>query len=425
MTRPRFDSDGVHTLDDPTPELPAAMPGIVEPHAILSAVEWQDGWVDRATSEYVAVSPRSSESDEFLAIDIADLDPEWDERRKPEAAAPPPAPAAAFERMRGAPKSGERRVAQPPERDEAAHAGTHNGVQKNGAAGPAVVRSTATPIPNTRSVGRNPDAGDDLMSELLANEEDGPRRTTERWWAEIFDATSLRLLPNSFYRRTLREADFLERTLQPPAGGRILDLACGYGRHAVELAGRGYRLVGVDIGRFRLEKALAEADRRGLDIHFLLGDMREISMEAEFDGAYCWNTSFGYFDDATNVRVLRSLANALKPGARLVIEQVSRDHVLRGCPRRLWWERDELVVMEDITFSHRDSRLMMERSIVDGQQRPWEQRFDIRLYAPHELKAMCEHVGLTFESLSGDIAHPGLYLGPENRSIIVSARKPE
>ena len=188
---------------------------------------------------------------------------------------------------------------------------------------------------------------------------------------------------------------------------------------------RALRVVGVDLGRILLERAFGEAERRKLEIDYLLGDMRELEFDAEFDGVYCWHTSYGYFDDATNVSVLGQMARALRPGARLVVEQVNRDHIVHACPRRLWWERDELVVMEDITFDHRRSRLNVERSIVDEQQKPWEQRISIRLYGVHEFDAMLRHVGLEVISISGDIAHPGAYVGPGDRNVIAVARKPK
>ena len=80
--------------------------------------------------------------------------------------------------------------------------------------------------------------------------------------------------------------------------------------------------------------------------------------------------------------------------------------------------------MENITFDHESSRLVVERSIMDETQTPWEQRNSIRLYAPHEMRAMLRHVGLEVLATTGDIAHPGVYVGPENRSVIMTAVKP-
>lgn len=448
MTQPRFDTGGVDIVDDPIPELPLALPGIVEPHAALARLVWRDGFPDRDTERIEAndvndaveradtdavptvaepgASTRSHESDEFVALDLAETDHEMVE----EAAAPPPAPAEAFDRSRStrqrAAQSASRSGSAPAPRS-ASSSGRGQAVPERTAAEPAAVGPMRTPVPRSPSAARNPDAVDELVSEILSAEEkarEAPKPPAP-WWSEVFDATYLRLLPNSFYQRTKRESAFLRDALDLTGGGRVLDLACGFGRHALELAAQGVQVVGVDSNRALLERALAEAEKRSVQSEFLMGDMRELGFDAEFDAAFCWNTSFGYFDDAQNVEVLAGMARALKPGGLIAVEQVNRDHVLRTCPRRLWWERDELIVMEDITFQHQQSTLRIDRSIMDDGEEPREQRIGIRLYAPHELRAMMRHVGLEFVSLTGDIAHPGLYVGPENRAVIVVARKPQ
>ena len=80
----------------------------------------------------------------------------------------------------------------------------------------------------------------------------------------------------------------------------ILDLACGTGQHAVELASRGYSVVGYDLSVAMLARAADEAQDRSQKLNFLQGDMREMAFEEMFDGVYCWSTSFGYFDDEKN-----------------------------------------------------------------------------------------------------------------------------
>ncbi|MCB9532076.1 MAG: methyltransferase domain-containing protein [Myxococcales bacterium] len=285
----------------------------------------------------------------------------------------------------------------------------------------------AAEVPPTPSAARSPDEVDALMSELVeqaAKPKPEKRRSDQTWWAEVFDESWLRLLPPSFYRRTLREVAFLENQLKLQAPTRVLDVACGFGRHAVELAERGHSVVGVDKSRPLLERGLRELQRRATTADFLLGDMRELSFEREFGAAFCFHTSFGYFDDETNLGVLAAMARALAPGGRLVIEQVSRDWVAATSPHRLWWESDDLIVMEDVTFDHERSRLVVDRSIVAQSSEPWEQRISVRLYGPHELMAMVRMVGLEPDALTGDIAHPGAYLGAGNRAVCVSARKP-
>src|SRR5262245_719687 len=95
------------------------------------------------------------------------------------------------------------------------------------------------------------------------------------------------------------------------AGARLLDVPCGNGRLSLELAGRGYRLTGVDMAREYIEAAKTHAADKDLAIDFQLRDMRDLLWHEEFDGSYCFGNSFGYFDDAGNEELLRRIANVL------------------------------------------------------------------------------------------------------------------
>src|SRR5262249_56271967 len=98
----------------------------------------------------------------------------------------------------------------------------------------------------------------------------------------------------------VRQCNAVERALALPRGSTVLDIGCGLGLHAVELAVRGYLVVGIDVSLPMLSRAADEAQERGLHINFLHGDMREMSFDGEFDAVICLGTTFGYFDDDTN-----------------------------------------------------------------------------------------------------------------------------
>src|SRR5262249_32186702 len=114
-----------------------------------------------------------------------------------------------------------------------------------------------------------------------------------QWFERFFDADYVALLRDtSPARKTRREVDFLVRSLRLPAGARILDVPCGYGRHAAELARLGFRVVGVDLSR----AMIAEARRRwteGPRLRFIQKDMRRLRAAGEFDAVINMYTSFG------------------------------------------------------------------------------------------------------------------------------------
>jgi SAM-dependent methyltransferase len=116
---------------------------------------------------------------------------------------------------------------------------------------------------------------------------------------------------------TRTEVDFLERALDIDAGAQLLDVPCGNGRHAIELASRGYKMTGLDLS----EEFIAGArSATPLAVRWVRDDMRSLPWVSEFDGAYCFGNSFGYLAWEEARHFLAAVARGLKPGARFVVE---------------------------------------------------------------------------------------------------------
>gem|GEM_PF-491974 len=125
-------------------------------------------------------------------------------------------------------------------------------------------------------------------------------------------------------RRTPAEADWLVGALGAVPGQRMLDLGCGLGRHARELARRGFCVVGLDVSSEILtlakERAAAE-DTGGGSVRFVQADMRELDFAGEFDHAYClFESGWGLLgDDLVHLGFLRRVRRALREGGRLAL----------------------------------------------------------------------------------------------------------
>ena len=244
------------------------------------------------------------------------------------------------------------------------------------------------------------------------------------WFSELFNADFFLGAPATSSAHTEREAEFIARALGVASGGRLLDLACGYGRHAIALAARGYDLVGLDLSLDMLKAALARAQKASLAIKFVHGDMRDLNFQQVFDGAYCVDTSFGYFSEPENLMVLRGLSDALKSGGRLLLDVANRDYCLKSVPTRNWWEGDGCLVQEDVEFDYVASRVAIKRFSVfaDGTQQ--ESNISVRLYALHELTRMLQVAGFEIREVSGHRHTPGAFFGAESARLMVVAQKP-
>ena len=134
---------------------------------------------------------------------------------------------------------------------------------------------------------------------------------------------------------TAADAQAAARLAGCPAGGDLLDVPCGYGRHSIALARAGYRVVGVD----RSRTLLAEARRRaGEDAPELVeADYRELPFPDErFDAAVNLFSSLGYLGDDEDVKALAEIGRVLRPGGRLVIETMHRDRLVRTFREQDW-----------------------------------------------------------------------------------------
>jgi SAM-dependent methyltransferase len=265
-------------------------------------------------------------------------------------------------------------------------------------------------------------AGGASLPEALAQRPRRPKRS-KPWFEEVFDEDYLRTLPFMSADQTLREVEFIEASLAVNPGGQVLDIGCGYGRHAIELVQRGLDVTGLDLSLPLLLRAADEAQRRAMSVNFVHADMREMAFEKQFDGVYCMLTSFGYFDEEMNLRVAEGIARALKPGGRFLLDLVNRDYVVADLPSRVWWEGNGCVVLEEVDFNFHTSRILTHRSIVFEDGRQIEQEISVRAYSLHEIGRLLRQAGFRVIDVSGSLATRGHFFGGTSRSLLVLAEK--
>ena len=137
--------------------------------------------------------------------------------------------------------------------------------------------------------------------------------------------------PMTLIERTRLEVDGVIRLLDLCDDQCILDCPCGYGRHSVALAERGFQVVGVDINREELTVA-HQAARDVSNIQFVNRDMRFLEFSEEFDAVINMFYSFGFFEtDEENFKVLQNFFHALKPSGKFLMHtDVNIPWVLQG-----------------------------------------------------------------------------------------------
>ncbi len=285
------------------------------------------------------------------------------------------------------------------------------------AAGPPARPRAKAPPPNKR---KRPPAPSTRPEK--AQIETAP--AARKWWEEMFSEEFLRAIPILSPRQLEREVNFIDESLSVAPGGRILDLACGAGQHAVELAARNYDLVGFDLSQSQLDWAAGLAQERGQGLQFTHGDMRDLGYQDAFDAVYCWNTSFGFFEEEKNVDVAMRIFKSLRPGGRFLLDVVNRDFVVSQQPGQTWFEGDGCVCIDDVTIDFITSRMRVKRTLMLTNGKNRECNYSVRLYNLHELGKVLHDVGFKILKVSGRPEMPGVFFGVTSPRIIILAVKP-
>ena len=241
--------------------------------------------------------------------------------------------------------------------------------------------------------------------------------THSDWPIAFFDDDYLKLYaPRLTEERTRLEVEFMVGALELKPGARLCDLACGTGRHAIEMARRGYAVTGFDFNAKYLELAAAAAKAAGVEVAWSCGDMRELGFEREFDAVYSYFTSFGYYSDEANERVLAGIARSLVPGGTLLIDVLNRDQILTHPSQRSWVQRpDGALLMEENTLDLATSRVTSRQILIEpGAGSRMTKEYDLRTYTCAELSALLRRYGLTPQRVLG---------GPDGSAYSIESRR--
>ena len=210
---------------------------------------------------------------------------------------------------------------------------------------------------------------------------------------------------------TNRQVDFLIKQLHLKETKKILDLACGFGRHSLEFARRGYDVTGIDITPAYIDYANEQAKKENLNAKFICQDIRTITFDKEFDVVLNMaDGAIGYLeDDGENHKIFSVIAKALKNGGKHFMDIMNGSYAQTHFPCKLWdagekgltlsafeWEKDrKTLIYGQVDYMYGEA--LYKPEMKEGNP--------IRLYSLDEITEIFGKLGLricnSFADFSG------------------------
>lgn len=241
----------------------------------------------------------------------------------------------------------------------------------------------------------------------------------EDWFASAFNA----LYPVVYAHRTIEaaapEAEFAARHLALAPCDRVLDLACGNGRHMVHLLRHSARVMGLDYSADLLRLARAHVGGKACLIR---GDMRALPFRGSLDAICNFFTSFGYFSDpAENAAAAREIARALRPGGRFFIDHVNEEHLAATLAPESERRHNGFIIHENRWIDPETRRVNKRTRVYSGADLAADSVESVQLYTLGEMRALLAEAGLRLRLVFGD--YDGAPHGPEQpRMILIGDR---
>jgi SAM-dependent methyltransferase len=242
------------------------------------------------------------------------------------------------------------------------------------------------------------------------------------WYETIFDERYPELF-GPLERDPEEEVAQIVGLIPIPPGASVADLGCGRGRHAIPLSRRGYRVTGVDLSDKMLRLARERAEREGAAVEWVREDMREFVRPGAFAVYLSLFSSFGFFGDEENQKVLDNVGRSLKPGGALLLD-------LRNAQKGLAGEGSQETTLTvpsgqlsmRVRFDRATGRARAEHELVRPDGIRISSAFDVRIYSEEELAAMIARAGMRIRFVHGSLDGAPFSRGAE-RMVVIAVRE--
>lgn len=238
------------------------------------------------------------------------------------------------------------------------------------------------------------------------------------WFKRWFGEEYLLVYNHRTHEQASQESESIAKLLNLRPGERILDLCCGNGRHSINFSSSGLRVVGFDYSECLLNQANRE---NSTGISLVRGDVRSLPFrEGSFDVVVNLFTSFGYFSNEENEKMIEDIALVLRLGGKFLLDYLNPEFILSNLVPASYKKPDCAEITEKRRYDPTTHRI--EKTILIKEKGGEKEFFEsVRLYSSRELISMIESKGFRIKGIFGD--YTGVPFTTESERMVIYSKK--
>lgn len=221
------------------------------------------------------------------------------------------------------------------------------------------------------------------------------KEISDNWYEDFFQGINCELWEKAVSPEwTEQEVDLLISELNINQRKHILDIPCGFGRHSIELAKRGYQVTGVDISETFIKSLDEKVKTEKLPVNAIQADLLSIKLNSTFSGAICMGNSFGYFNVDKMKTFIEKVSSSLEPGSRFIINSgMIAESILPNFSKNRSFTAGNITM--DITNTYRvDDSCIVSSILYTKENKTEEHSFKHYVFTLGEVKRLLELFGL-------------------------------
>lgn len=247
--------------------------------------------------------------------------------------------------------------------------------------------------------------------------------TNQDWWQKAFNKEYFEAFDYIYSeKRGIKETEFVIKKSGIKKDSKVLDLACGQGRHSIPLAKRGIKVTAIDFSNFLINKAKESAIKSKASITFLKKDIRAYSKKNYFDLVILLGNSFGYFSDKDNERVIVNVNSSLKKGGKFILDLSNTPSLIKNIGEETNVQSTPYgkIISKTLSFNPETFHAKTQWQIIHNKKKT---KFigTLRFYTPPEINSLLKKHNFIIKKTYGSFN--GEPYSPKTKRYIVIAKK--